>query len=125
MLQKPVLLLLDNKDDKPSSLNILLSKLQRADQADHPAFIIISAVIMRAAPAKVDLKLKMELLPEEKKRFAQKRLEMEQRKMPPKFHAFNIMQGGFKKEDAEKLITEAMVKYVENHKESSSTRIWL
>ncbi len=123
MLKKPVLLLLDHKDDKPSSLKNLLSKLQRADHTDHPAFITVNAVSKSAVRPKDNVKLKMELLPDEKEMFAQKRLEIEQKKMSQKFHAFNIMQGGFQKEDANNLITEEMIKHVKNHKESSSTRL--
>ncbi len=40
-----------------------------------------------------------------------------------KFLAFNIMQGCFQTDDAEKGITEEMETYIENHKESSSTRL--
>uniref|UniRef100_A0A8C1ZG38 Uncharacterized protein n=1 Tax=Cyprinus carpio TaxID=7962 RepID=A0A8C1ZG38_CYPCA len=67
----------------------------------------------------------MELLPEEKERFAQKMQEIKKKykKMSQKFHAFNIMQGGFQKEDAEKLITEEMVNHIEKDTKSSSTRL--
>ncbi|KAL1270474.1 hypothetical protein QQF64_029490 [Cirrhinus molitorella] len=64
----------------------------------------------------------MELLPEEKERFAQKKLEIAQMEMSLKFHAFNIMQGGFKKEDATS-ITEEIKKHVEKDRKSSSTRL--
>ncbi|XP_043099045.1 sterile alpha motif domain-containing protein 9-like [Puntigrus tetrazona] len=123
--QNTVLLLLDHKDTKPQPnfLRNLLSKLQRPDQADHPAFIVINAVSKNAVPAKDDVKLKMELLPDEKNSFAQKRLEIDQKKLSQTFHAFNIMWGGFQKEDVEKLITEEMITYVKNHKESSNTRL--
>ncbi|RXN04976.1 sterile alpha motif domain-containing 9-like protein [Labeo rohita] len=125
--QNTVLLLLDHKDDKPLHYLIksLQSKLQRADQTDHPAFIIINAVSKSVVRAKDNVKLKMELLPEEKDRFAQKKEEIKQKnmEMSQTFHAFNIMQGGFQKKDAEDLITKAMVKYVKNHEEFSSTRL--
>ncbi|XP_016114778.1 sterile alpha motif domain-containing protein 9-like [Sinocyclocheilus grahami] len=125
--KRPVLLLLDHEDDKPLRylLKNLLSKLQHAYQADHPAFIIINAVSKSAVRVPGDVKLKMELLPDEKQRFAQKRQEIEQKykKMSDKFHAFNIMQGGFQKEDAKNLITDEMRKHVENHIKSSSTRL--
>ncbi len=39
------------------------------------------------------------------------------------FQEFNIMQEDIKKEDAEKVITEEMIKHVKNHKESHSTRL--
>ncbi|KTG02858.1 hypothetical protein cypCar_00043747 [Cyprinus carpio] len=108
----PVLLLLNHEEDKPLRYFIksLLSKLEHTDQTDHPAFIIINAVSKSTVRAPGDVKLKMELLPEEKERFAQKMQEIKKKykKMSQKFHAFNIMQGGFQKEDAEKLITEEM-----------------
>ncbi len=39
------------------------------------------------------------------------------------FQEFNIMQEDIKKEDAEKVITEEMIKHVKNHTESHSTRL--
>ncbi|XP_052456811.1 sterile alpha motif domain-containing protein 9-like [Carassius gibelio] len=123
----PVLLLLNNEDNKPLRYFIksLLSELEYTDQSDHPAFIIINAVSKSAVRAPGDVKLKMELLPDEKDKFAQKRQEIKKKykKMSPKFHAFNIIQGGFKKEDAEKLITEKMVEHIEKDTKSSSTRL--
>ncbi|KAL0149889.1 hypothetical protein M9458_054805, partial [Cirrhinus mrigala] len=122
-----VLYLLDHECDKPLRylLKNLQSKLQRADQTDHPAFIIINAVSKSVVQAKDEVKLKMELLPDEEERFAQKKKEIEDKykDMFQEFHAFNIMQGGFKKEDAEKLITEEMMKHVKNHMQSGSTRL--
>ncbi|XP_051755769.1 sterile alpha motif domain-containing protein 9-like isoform X2 [Ctenopharyngodon idella] len=125
--KKPVLLLLDHKDDK--SLRYLLknlqSKLQRSDRTDHPAFITINAVKKSVVRAPGHVKLKLELLPDEKEKFAQKRQEIEKKhkKISKTFHAFNIMQGGFQKEDAEKVITEEMVNHIGNDKQSSSTRL--
>ncbi|KAL0187572.1 hypothetical protein M9458_014671, partial [Cirrhinus mrigala] len=62
-----VLYLLDHEYDRPLRylLKNLQAKLQRADQTDHPAFIIINAVSKSVVRAKDDVKLKMELLPEE------------------------------------------------------------
>ncbi|KAL1270446.1 hypothetical protein QQF64_029462 [Cirrhinus molitorella] len=126
-LKNTVLLLLDHEYDKPLRYLIknLQSKLQRADQTDHPAFIIVNAVSKSFVRVKDDVKLKMELLPEEKERFAQKRKEIENKhnEMSQNFHAFHIMQGGFKKEDAEKVITEEIIKHVEMYTNSSSTRL--
>ncbi|KAI7796686.1 putative sterile alpha motif domain-containing protein 9 [Triplophysa rosa] len=122
--KKTVLLLLDHKDDK--SLRYLLKNLQsKLKRADRPAFIIINAVSKRAVRVPGDVKLKMELLPDEKKRFAQKSLEVksEHKKMSQKLHAFNIMQGGFQKEDAEKVITEEMVNHIEKNPKSKETRL--
>ncbi len=111
-----VLLLLDNNGEKPLRylLKSLLLKLKHADQTDHPAFIIINAYRKNVVRVPSDVKLKMELLPEEKEGFALKKLQLEIKhmEMPLNFHAFNIMQEGFKKEDAEKLITEEMIKHV-------------
>ncbi|KAL0187574.1 hypothetical protein M9458_014673, partial [Cirrhinus mrigala] len=125
--QNTVLYLLDHEYDKPLRylLKNLQSKLQRADQTDHPAFIIINAVSKSAIRAKDKVKLKMELLPDEEERFAQKKKEIEKKhnEMSLKFHAFNIMQGGFKKEDAEKLITEEIIKHVQKDRKTSSTRL--
>ncbi|XP_058636706.1 sterile alpha motif domain-containing protein 9-like [Onychostoma macrolepis] len=125
--QNTVLLLLDHTDDKPLRYLIknLQSKLQRADQTDHPAFIIINAVSKSTVRAKDDVKLKMELLPQEQERFAQKRLELKKKfkKMSLNLHAFNIMHGGFKKEDAEAVITDEMKKHVDKNQKSSSTRL--
>ncbi len=124
--QNTVLLMLDNNGEKPLRylLKSLLIKLKRADQTDHPAFIIINAYMKNVVRVPSDVKLKMELLPEEKEWFAQKKLQLESKhmKIPMNFHAFKIMQGGFKKEDAKKVI-EAMIKHVTNHKESHSTRL--
>ncbi|XP_051755752.1 sterile alpha motif domain-containing protein 9-like isoform X2 [Ctenopharyngodon idella] len=125
--KKPVVLLLDHKDDK--SLRYLLknlqSKLQRSDRTDHPAFIIINAVKKSVVRAPGHVKLKLELLPDEKEKFAQKRQEIEKKhkKISKTFHAFNIMQGSFQKEDAEKVITEEMINHIGNDKQSSSTRL--
>ncbi|XP_048025558.1 sterile alpha motif domain-containing protein 9-like isoform X2 [Megalobrama amblycephala] len=125
--KKPMLLLLDHKDDKPLRylLKNLQSKLQRSDRPDHPAFIIINAVRKSVVRAPGHVKLKLELLPDEKEKFAQKRQEIEKkhRKISKTFHAFNIMQGGFQKEDAEKVITEEMVNHIGKDKQSSSTRL--
>uniref|UniRef100_A0A8C1YFP7 Sterile alpha motif domain-containing protein 9-like n=1 Tax=Cyprinus carpio TaxID=7962 RepID=A0A8C1YFP7_CYPCA len=122
-----VLLLLDNKGEKLLRylLKSLLLKLKRVDQTNHPAFIIINACWKKVVRAPGDVKLKMELLPEEKDRFAQKKLwlESKHKEMSQKLHAFNIMHGGFQKEDAEKLITEEMVNHIEKDTKSSSTRL--
>ncbi|KAA0725526.1 Sterile alpha motif domain-containing protein 9 [Triplophysa tibetana] len=122
--KKTVLLLLDNKDDKPLRhlLKNLLSKLKRAD---HPGFIIINAVSKSAVRVPDDVKIKMELLPDEKKRFEKwLELEIENNIMSQKLHSFNIMQRGFQKEDAEKVITEEMVNHIETDPKSSGTRIF-
>ncbi|KAK9972725.1 hypothetical protein ABG768_026012 [Culter alburnus] len=125
--KKPVLVLLDHKDDKPLRylLKKLQSKLQRSARPDHPAFIIINAVRKSIVRVPGHVKLKLELLPDEKEKFAQKRQEIEKkhRKISKMFHAFNIMQGGFQKEDAEKVITEEMVNHIGKDKKSSSTRL--
>ncbi|XP_016117033.1 sterile alpha motif domain-containing protein 9-like [Sinocyclocheilus grahami] len=122
-----VLLLLDNKGEKPVRylLKSLQLKLKRANQTDHPAFIIINAYQKNVVRAPSDVKLKMELLPHEKETFAQKKLQLEskQMEMSQKFLAFNIMQRGFQKEDAEKLITQKMVNHIEKDTKSSSTRL--
>uniref|UniRef100_A0A673L5Z5 Sterile alpha motif domain-containing protein 9-like n=1 Tax=Sinocyclocheilus rhinocerous TaxID=307959 RepID=A0A673L5Z5_9TELE len=119
---RTVLLLLDTKE-KINDLPIkkvlwedLIEEIhKRGINMKTPAVIILNC----------DGKLKMELLPDEKQRFAQKRQEIEKKykKMSDKFHAFNIMQGGFQKEDAKNLITDEMRKHVENHIKSSSTRL--
>uniref|UniRef100_A0A8C1S0H5 Sterile alpha motif domain-containing protein 9-like n=1 Tax=Cyprinus carpio TaxID=7962 RepID=A0A8C1S0H5_CYPCA len=125
--KKPVLLLLIHEDDKPLRylLKNLLSKLQHTYQTDHPPFIIINAVRKSAVRVPGNVKLKMELLPDEKERFAHKRQEIKDKykKMSQRFHAFNTMLGGFQKEDAENLITEEMIKHVTIHKDASSTRL--
>uniref|UniRef100_A0A673JAU2 Uncharacterized protein n=1 Tax=Sinocyclocheilus rhinocerous TaxID=307959 RepID=A0A673JAU2_9TELE len=112
------------KQDRKTVL-LLQLKLKRADQTDHPAFIIINAYRKNFVRVPSDVKLKMELLPDEKEMFAQKKLQQESKRMEmsQKFHAFNIMQGGFQKEDAEKLITEEMVNHIEKDTKSSSTRL--
>ncbi|XP_052458982.1 sterile alpha motif domain-containing protein 9-like [Carassius gibelio] len=123
---KTVLLLLDIKGEKLLCYLLKsLLKLKRADQTNHPAFIIINAYQKSVVRVPGDVKLKLELLPEEKDKFAQKKLQLESKhkEMSQTFHAFNIMQGGFQKEDAEKLITEEMVKHIEKDTKSSSTRL--
>ncbi|XP_026116257.1 sterile alpha motif domain-containing protein 9-like [Carassius auratus] len=121
--------IIQNSDNKGEKLLCYLLKsllkLKRADQTNHPAFIIINAYQKNVVRVPGDVKLKMELLPEEKDRFAQKKLQLESKhkEMSQTFHAFNIMQGGFQKEDAEKLITEEMVKHIEKDTKSSSTRL--
>lgn len=78
--KKPVLLLLDHKNDKP--LRHLLKNLQskfQHDQTDGPALIIINAVRKSVVRENDHAKLKLELLPEEKERFAQKSLEIEKK----------------------------------------------
>ncbi|XP_056100846.1 sterile alpha motif domain-containing protein 9-like [Rhinichthys klamathensis goyatoka] len=124
--KKPVLLLLDHSDDEP--LRYLLKKLQsklQQDQTDGPAFVIINVVRKSLVRGRVFVKLKLELLPEEKERFAQKSLEIEKKhkEMSKTFHAFNIMRGGFQREDAEKVITGEMVNLIEKDKTSSSTKL--
>ncbi|XP_016417855.1 sterile alpha motif domain-containing protein 9-like [Sinocyclocheilus rhinocerous] len=98
--QKTVLLLLDTNDELPAD----------------------SATVVRS---KDDVKLLMKLSTEERKRFDQKKEELKKKykKMSQKFLAFNIMQGGFQKEDAEKLITQEMVNHIEKDTKSSSTRL--
>ncbi|XP_077094114.1 sterile alpha motif domain-containing protein 9-like [Siphateles boraxobius] len=124
--KKPVLLLLDHKDDKPLCylLKNLQSKLQQ-DQTDGPAFVIINAVRKSVVRGPGPVKLKLELLPEEKERFAQKSLEIEEKhkELSKTFHAFNIMQGGFQKEHAEQVITGEMVNHIEKDKTSTSTKL--
>ncbi len=131
--QKTVLLLLDICNDDLQIKNILLKNLneeihKRDINTDTPVVIIFNcnpAYCLNLVHSTYDVKLKMELSPDEKKRFAQKKKELKKKykEMSQKFHAFNTMQGGFKKEDAEKVITEEMIKHVKNHKESCSTRL--
>ncbi len=130
--RKTVLLLLDTKEkinDLPIK-NVLWEDLteeihKRDINTETPVVIILNCIPadFTQNDASGHVKLKMELLPEEKERFAQKRLEIEKNKMSPKFHAFNIIQGGFKKEDAAKVITEEMIKHVEKDRKSSNTRL--
>ncbi len=131
--QKTVLLLLDICNDDLQIKNILLKNLneeihKRDINTDTPVVIIFNcnpAYCLTLVCSTYDVKLKMELSPDEKKRFSQKKKELKNKykEMSQKFHAFNIMQGGFQKEDAEKVITEEMIKHVKNHKESRSTRL--
>ncbi|KAA0725525.1 Sterile alpha motif domain-containing protein 9 [Triplophysa tibetana] len=123
--QKTVLLLLDNKDDK--SLHYLLKTLEfKLTHADHPGFIIINAVCKSAVRVPDVVKLKLELLPDEKKRFDQKSLEVkkEYKKMSQKLHSFNIMQRGFQREDAEKMIREEMANHIKKDPKSKGTRLF-
>ncbi|KAA0725527.1 Sterile alpha motif domain-containing protein 9 [Triplophysa tibetana] len=123
--KKTIFLLLDNKDDKP--LRCLLKTLQfKLKRADHPAFIIINVVSKTAVRLPDDVKLKMELLPDEKERFAQKSLvvKREYKKMSQKLPSFNIMPRGFQREDADKMIREEMVNLIEKDSESSGTRLF-
>ncbi len=132
--QKTVLLLLDSYNNDLQIKNILLKNLneeihKREINTDTPVVIIFNcnpAYCLTLVCSTYDVKLKMELSPDEKKRFSQKKKELKKKykKMSQKFHAFNIMQGGFQKEDAEKVITEEMIKHVKNHKESRSTRLF-
>ncbi|XP_050958238.1 sterile alpha motif domain-containing protein 9-like, partial [Labeo rohita] len=73
---KPVLLLVIHEDDKPLRYLIknLQSKLQH--RTDHPAFIIINAVSRSAVRVPGTVKIKMELLPDEKKKFDEKTEEI-------------------------------------------------
>ncbi len=131
--QKTVLLLLDSYNNDLQIKNVLLKNLNeeihtRDINTDTPVVIIFMcspADLLNLVHSTDDVKLKMELSPDEKKRFAQKKKELKKKykEMSQKFHAFNTMQGGFKKEDAEKAITEEMIKHVKNHKESRSTRL--
>ncbi|KAF4110476.1 hypothetical protein G5714_007507 [Onychostoma macrolepis] len=134
--QKTVLLLLDIQENTNDNLQIKNSLRKNLNEEIHqrdittntPVVIIFncsSAYCLTTAEATADVKLKMELSPHEKQRFEQKKKELKKKhkETSQEFHAFNIMQGGFKKEDAEKVITEEMINHVKNHKESSSTRL--
>ncbi len=134
--RKTVLLLLDTKGNTNGDLpikKILRKKLkeeihERDITTNTPVVIIFNcspADFLTIVRSTDDVKLKMEISPEEKKRFDQEKKELKRKhkEMSKKFHAFNIMQGGFQKEDAKKVITEEMETYVENHKESSNTRL--
>ncbi len=130
--QKTVLLLLDSYNNDLQIKNVLLKNLneeihKREINTDTPVVIIFNcsaAYCLTLVCSTYDVKLKMELSPDEKKRFAQKKeLKNKYKDMSRKFHAFNTMQEGFQIEDAEKGINEEMVTYVKNHKESSSTRL--
>ncbi len=134
--RKTVLLLLDTKGNTNGDLPIkkilrknLSEEIHERDITTNTPVVIIfnfsSADLLTIVRSTDDVKLKMELLIEEKEMFAQKKKELKRKhkEMSKKFHAFNIMQGGFQKEDAEKVITEEMETYVENHKESSNTRL--
>ncbi|ROL45230.1 Sterile alpha motif domain-containing protein 9-like [Anabarilius grahami] len=130
--QKTVLLLLDTKEntnnDQPIKNTLwknLIDEIQTRDiKTDTPAVIILNC---RTAnfPAKNNVEITMMLSPTEKTRFDQKRQELEEKykEKSQNFHAFNIMQGGFKKEDAEKVITAEMVEHVKNNPKSKSTRL--
>ncbi|RXN23701.1 sterile alpha motif domain-containing 9-like protein [Labeo rohita] len=120
---KPVLLLVIHEDDKPLRYLIksLQSKLQH--RTDHPAFIIINAVSKSAVRVPGIVKIKIELLPDEKKKFAKKMEEIKKKYKKTLFHAFILMQEGFQREYAKKVITEKMVKLDKNHRDSSSTRL--
>ncbi|XP_051731191.1 sterile alpha motif domain-containing protein 9-like [Ctenopharyngodon idella] len=130
--QKTVLLLLDTKEntnnDQPIKNTLwenLIDEIQKRDiKTDTPAVIILNC---RTAdfPTTGSVAITMTLSSTEKMRFDQKRQELEEKykERSQNFHAFNIMQGGFKKEDAEKVITAEMVEHVKNHPKSKSTRL--
>ncbi len=131
--QRTVLLLLDikiNKNDDMLIKNILRQDLheeihERDITTDTPVVIIFNcspADLPTIVHSTDDVQLKMELLTEEKERFDQKKkkLKKKYKEISQKFHAFNIMQGGFQKE---KVITKEIIKHVKKHKESSSTRL--
>ncbi|KAK9956989.1 hypothetical protein ABG768_014687 [Culter alburnus] len=130
--QKTVLLLIDTKEntnnDQPIKNTLwenLIDEIRmREIKTDTPAVIILNC---RTAnfPTKDSVEIKMILSPTEKTRFDEKRHELEEKfkEKSQNFHAFNIMQGGFKKEDAEKVITAEMVQHVKNNPKSKSTRL--
>ncbi|XP_067239434.1 sterile alpha motif domain-containing protein 9-like [Chanodichthys erythropterus] len=130
--QKTVLLLIDTKEntniDQPIKNTLwenLIDEIQtREIKTDTPAVIILNC---RTAnfPTKDSVEIKMKLSTTEKTRFDEKRHELEEKfkEKSQNFHAFNIMQGGFKQEDAEKVITAEMVEHVKNNPKSKSTRL--
>ncbi|XP_039546038.1 sterile alpha motif domain-containing protein 9-like [Pimephales promelas] len=130
--QKTVLLLLDTKEDsnndqpiKNSLWNNLIGEMRDRDvNTDTPAVIILHCrtTTVRATG---NVEITMMLSPSEKKRFDQKKQELKEKYKTKSetFHAFNIMQGGFRKEDAEKLITAEMKEYVQKNPTSKSTRL--
>ncbi|RXN04944.1 sterile alpha motif domain-containing 9-like protein [Labeo rohita] len=134
--QKTVLLLLDIQGNTNDDLLIKSILRQNLNKDIHERNITTNTpvvIIFNCSPADLltighstdDVKLTMKLLTDEKLRFAQKKKQLttKYKKMSQKFHAFNIMQGGFQKKDAEDLITKEIKEYVINHKEFSSTRL--
>ncbi|KAK7151297.1 hypothetical protein R3I93_012285 [Phoxinus phoxinus] len=128
--QKTVLLLLDTKEniDQPIKNSLwenLIDEIRKRDiSTDTPAVIILNCRTTTVrATGKVEIT--MRLSPNEKERFDQKKKELKKKykTVSENFHAFNIMQGGFQKEDAEKLITAKMVKHVKSYPKSKSTRL--
>ncbi|XP_056122408.1 sterile alpha motif domain-containing protein 9-like [Rhinichthys klamathensis goyatoka] len=130
--QKTVLLLLDTKEnsnnDQPikNSLweNLIDEMRERDVSTDTPAVIVLHCRTT-SVRATGNVEITMMLSPREKERFDKKKLELNEKYKTKSetFHAFNIMQGGFRKEDAEKLITAKMVKYVQKNPKSKSTRL--
>ncbi|XP_052456810.1 sterile alpha motif domain-containing protein 9-like [Carassius gibelio] len=133
---KTVLLLLDIKEYTNDDMlvkrtlrkNLNEEIRERGINTDTPVVIIFNcspADFPTNVRSTDDVELTMKLSPEERKRFDQKKKELKKKynNMSQKFHAFNIMQGGFKKDDAEKLITAEMVEHIEKDTKSSSTRL--
>ncbi|KAL1270431.1 hypothetical protein QQF64_029447 [Cirrhinus molitorella] len=133
--QETVLLLLDTKENTNNDLKMkrilrqnLIEEIRKRDITTNTPVVIIfncsPAGLITTDHSTDDVKLTMNLLTDEKKRFAQKKEELKKKyKKMSQFHAFNIMQGGFKKEDAENMITNKMLKHVEKDRKSSSTRL--
>ncbi|XDV41118.1 hypothetical protein PO909_010041 [Leuciscus waleckii] len=129
---KTVLLLLDTKEnsnnDQPIKNSLwknLTDEIRTRDISTHtPAVIILNCTTI-TGPGTGSVEITMMLSPNEKERFDQKKLELNEKykTMSENFHAFNIMQGGFRKEDAEKLITAEMVQHVKKYPKSKSTRL--
>ncbi|XP_077089795.1 sterile alpha motif domain-containing protein 9-like [Siphateles boraxobius] len=129
---KTVLLLLDTKEnsnnDQPIKNSLwenLIDEMRKRDiSTDSPAVIILNCrtTTVRATGR---VEITMMLSPNEKERFDKKKLELNEKykTMSETFHAFNIMQGGFRKEDAEKLITAEIVQHVKKYPKSKSTRL--
>ncbi|XP_067274861.1 sterile alpha motif domain-containing protein 9-like [Pseudorasbora parva] len=134
--QKTVLLMLDTKEntnDQPIKNTLwenLIDEIHKRDiSTDTPVVIILncrSANVLNIDRVKANVEISMKLSPSEQQRFYQKRKELKKKHkaMSQNFHAFNIMQGGFKKEDADKVITPEMVEHVIYHPNSKSTRLF-
>uniref|UniRef100_A0A9J7Y9M9 Si:ch73-252p3.1 n=1 Tax=Cyprinus carpio carpio TaxID=630221 RepID=A0A9J7Y9M9_CYPCA len=125
--QNTVLLLLD-VGDEGNRISYRLHKELDKRIAGHniPMLIIMNVASKTTVPKSTSVKLKMELLPDEKVTFEEHKPVIKDKhgEDSKSFHGYNIMHRNFKKDFVKNLISKDLKHYVQVNKASANTKLF-
>lgn len=122
-----VLLLLDVGEEGKKISHLLHKELQKRSAGDNiPMLIIMNVESKTTIPKSTTVKLKMELLPEEKTLFKEHKAVIKEKhgEDSEKFYGYNIMHGNFRKDFVKNLIKNDLKCYAKANKTSTNTKLF-